>query len=98
MNRREFISRAAAGAAVSSLHPAVAQQPAMPQASNRPNFLFMIADDLTFRVFESPLKHEIKTPHLDRLREEGCSFTHCFHQGSWSGAVVSPAARCSTLD
>ena len=53
---------------------------------SRPNFLFMIADDLTVRGVE-----EVQTPHLDRLVERGCAFTHCFHQGSWSGAVCVPS-------
>lgn len=30
---------------------------------------------------------EIKTPHLDTLVKDGTTFTHCFNQGSWSGAV-----------
>lgn len=53
----------------------------------RPNLLFMIADDLTFRAIHSLNNPEVETPNLDRLSARGCTFTHCFHQGSWSGAV-----------
>lgn len=91
MNRREFISKATAGAAVTSLSGAAAQPSMATRSGSRPNFLFMIADDLTFRVLESPMKAEVKTPNLDRLQAEGCAFTHCFHQGSWSGAVCVPS-------
>jgi choline-sulfatase len=28
---------------------------------------------------------------MDRLAASGCAFTHCFHQGSWSGAVCLPS-------
>jgi len=55
--------------------------------SNRPNILFLIADDLTYRAIEALNNPEIITPNLNRLAKRGCTFTHCFHQGSWSGAV-----------
>jgi choline-sulfatase len=53
----------------------------------RPNFLFLIADDLTFRAVGALGNTEVHTPNIDRLMERGCTFTHCFHQGSWQGAV-----------
>jgi choline-sulfatase len=74
MQRREFLQTAAAGGL------AAAQ-------GGRPNFLFLIADDLTFNGIHSLNNHEIHTPNLDRLVQRGCTFTHSFHQGSWSGAV-----------
>ena len=57
----------------------------------RPNFLFMIADDLTYRSIHSINNPEVHTPNLDRLAASGSVFTHCFHQGSWSGAVCVPS-------
>ena len=57
----------------------------------RPNFLFLIADDLTYRGVHALGNPEIQTPHLDRLVRRGCTFTHCFHQGSWVGAVCIPS-------
>jgi len=59
----------------------------------RPNFLFMIADDLTFQGIHALGNQEIRTPNLDRLAKQGVSFTHCFHQGSWQPAVCV-ASRC----
>jgi arylsulfatase A-like enzyme len=89
MNRREFVELVAAGLAVNSAPPlASGQQRAQ---SSRPNFLFMIADDLTFRAIHSLNNSEIHTPNLDRLASSGCAFTHCFHQGAWSGAVCIPS-------
>jgi choline-sulfatase len=83
MQRRAFLKSVAAGAA--ALPPArAAERP-------RPNFLFLIADDLTYRGIHALGGDEIQTPHLDRLVKRGCSFTHCFHQGSWSGAVCVPS-------
>ncbi len=80
MRRREFIQSAAAGSLAAPL-----------RGAPRPNFLFMIADDMTFRAIHSLNNSEIQTPNLDRLSGRGCTFTHCFHQGSWSGAVCVPS-------
>jgi hypothetical protein len=52
----------------------------------RPNFLFPIADNLTYRGIHSPNNPEVRTPNLDRVVKRGCTFTR-FHQRSWSGAV-----------
>jgi arylsulfatase A-like enzyme len=79
MTRREFTQ-------------ALTAAPLAAQAENaRPNFLFMIADDLTFRGVRAMGNAEVHTPNLDALMSRGCSFTHCFHQGSWSGAVCVPS-------
>ena len=82
MQRRDFLKAAAAEAA---LHPGA------PAAQRPPNFLFLIADDLTWRGVRALGNREIRTPNLDRLAQRGCTFTHCFHQGSWSGAVCVPS-------
>ena len=59
--------------------------------ANRPNVLFIIADDLTFRMLDASMPRQVKTPNLDRLASESCRFTHCFQQGGWSGAVCIPS-------
>jgi len=82
MRRRDFIRSAVAGSCAA---------PARAQNRKRPNFLFLIADDLTYRAIHGLNNPEIETPNLDRLMQRGCTFTHCFHQGSWSGAVCVPS-------
>jgi choline-sulfatase len=57
----------------------------------RPNFLFLFSDDQTFRALGRARELEVRTPHLDRLAERGLTFTHCFNQGGWSGAVCIPS-------
>jgi hypothetical protein len=79
MDRRDFLRTVAAQATAGELLKAA--------PANRPNFLFLIADDLTFRGMRAMGNSEIETPNLDRLSRRGCTFTHCFHQGSWSPAV-----------
>ena len=56
-------------------------------AKKRPNFLFLFADDQTFRSIGGLNNPEVKTPNLDRLAARGTVFTHAFNQGSWTGAV-----------
>ena len=87
MHRRQFIQSAAlatTGGIASGRQEPASQSP-------RPNFLFMIADDLTYRSIHSLNNKEVHTPNLDRLVRSGVSFTHCFHQGSWSPAVCVPS-------
>ena len=86
MDRRKFIGLMAAGVAGG----AVSTQATIGDEGNgssRPNFLFMICDDLMFRTIHSLNNPEVHTPNMDRLGRSGCVFTHSFHQGSWSGAV-----------
>ncbi len=73
MNRRHFLATTAAAATAAP--------------APKPNFLFLIADDLTYNGIQAMGGHEVATPNLDRLIARGCAFTHCFHQGSWTGAV-----------
>jgi len=87
IDRRKFLALLpAAGAAAAN---AAAQVPA--RASGKPNFLFLIADDLTYRTIHSLNNQEVRTPNLDRLSASGCTFTHAFHQGAWNGAVCVPS-------
>ena len=88
MDRRRFLSLLPASVAAGESLASYGQQPAF---SGRPNFLFLIADDLTFRSIQSRNNAEVHTPNLDRLAANGCHFTHAFHQGSWSPAVCVPS-------
>ncbi len=53
----------------------------------KPNFLVLVADDQCFRTIRALNNEEVITPTFDRLVARGTTFTHCFHQGSWTGAV-----------
>jgi arylsulfatase A-like enzyme len=79
MRRRQFLGSVAASS--------VLLRKSTANPGSRPNFLFLIADDLTYRSIQSLNNPEVETPNLNRLVRRGCTFTHCFHQGSWSGAV-----------
>ncbi len=57
------------------------------QAEDKPNVLFIFADDQTFHSIHALGEEGIETPNLDRLAERGTTFTHAYNMGSWSGAV-----------
>lgn len=52
----------------------------------RPNFIFILADDLGYGDLGCYGAPDIKTPHLDRLAEEGIRFTNAYA----NGPVCSP--------
>ncbi len=58
-------------------------------ASERPNIVFILADDLGWGELGCYGQKKIPTPHLDRLAEEGTRFTR-----HYSGAPVCAPARC----
>ncbi len=84
MDRREFLRRAGAGtiaaAGAGMALPATAQK-------DKPNILFLFADDQTYEAVRALGCDEIQTPNLDRLVRGGTTFTHAYNQGAWHGAV-----------
>lgn len=61
-------------------------------AAQKPNVLFIFADDMTYNCMDNIGDDKLYTPHLDELRENGLFFTHAFNQGGWNGAI-SAASR-----
>jgi len=58
-----------------------------PARAEKPNILFIFADDQCYETVHA-LGHDlIETPSLDRLVNEGLTFTDAYNQGSWTGAV-----------
>ena len=62
------------------------------KAQKKPNFLFIITDDQDYEAIHALGNTEIHTPNMDKLVDQGITFTHTFNQGSWSSAV-SVASR-----
>lgn len=93
MDRRKFLalSASAIASANASVVQAKGHHASSIKESSRPNFLFFIADDLTYRTIGSVNNPEVHTPHIDALLREGCYFSHCFHMGAFSGAVCVPS-------
>lgn len=82
MERREFLRIGVCGAAFASLGgigfcEALAQE----ASAGRPNFVFLVADDLAARLGCYGDKAAI-TPNLDRLAGDGVLFSRAYAQGS----------------
>src|SRR5690348_12314641 len=56
-------------------------------AADKPNILFLFADDMTFTAIHEVGNKEIQTPNLDRLAKSGTVFTHAYNMGGFHGAV-----------
>ncbi len=93
IDRRTFLKTVGGLPAATLLAPAELSgaEPSSPPpafaAGRKPNFLVVVADDQCFRTINALNNREVRTPAFDRLLERGATFTHCFHQGSWTGAV-----------
>ncbi len=61
------------------------------QELNRPNFLFMIADDHRHSAIGALGTEAVHTPVFDQLMADGMGFTQAHIMGSTSGAVCMPS-------
>ncbi len=57
------------------------------QKREKPNILFIFADDQCFNTIHALGNQEVQTPTLDNLVDEGLTFTHAYNMGAWHGAV-----------
>ena len=66
-------------------------------AAEKPNIIFIYADDQAFSTLGAVGHPIVKTPNLDRLAEDGVTFTNVYNQGGWHGAVcVASRAMLNT--
>jgi choline-sulfatase len=84
MDRRDFLKCVGIGAAALALPGNVSLGA---QKAERPNILFIFADDQTYEGVRALGNDEVETPNLDKLVKNGVTFTHAYNQGSWTGAV-----------
>ncbi len=62
----------------------------------KPNVVFIFADDMTYSAINALGNKQIKTPNLDKLVNQGTTFTHAYNMGAWNGAVCQ-ASRAMLL-
>ncbi|HOT49841.1 MAG TPA: sulfatase-like hydrolase/transferase, partial [Candidatus Hydrogenedentes bacterium] len=74
LSRRDFLKAAGLGAACWAGHAWSAESPAV----RRPNFVFILVDDLGWRDLGCFGSTFYETPHLDRLANEGVRFTSAY--------------------
>jgi arylsulfatase A-like enzyme len=95
MNRRQFLTVAAGGAAAAMMpcsgcesELAVSAGAAVPP----PNIIFVLADDLGYGDLGCYGQEKIKTPNLDRMAAEGMRFTQ-----HYAGSTVCAPSRCALM-
>ena len=69
------------------LKPAGATEGVPDLDTEKPNVLFIFADDFAYDCIAYTGNDEIKTPNLDQLARSGTRFTHAYNMGAWNGAV-----------
>ncbi|MBI1375084.1 MAG: sulfatase-like hydrolase/transferase [Phycisphaera sp.] len=70
---------------VMTLFCAAVARPAV--AADKPNILFIFADDLCYETVGAYGMEDVKTPNIDKLVQRGTTFTHAYNMGAWTGAV-----------
>ena len=55
--------------------------------AEKPNIIFLFADDQCYNTLGVYGNNEVKTPNLDELAQSGTIFTHAYNMGAWNGAV-----------
>lgn len=58
----------------------------------RPNIVFILADDLGYGDISCFGSHFVKTPNIDNLSKTGTTFIQCY-----AGSAISSPSRCSLL-
>ena len=86
LNRRQFLATFGTAAAAATLPAWVFAANRAPKI-NRPNFVFIFADDLGWGDLGCYGNRQIKTPNLDELAKQGLLFTQFYVNGS----VCSPS-------
>lgn len=87
ISRRTFL-KIAAGASVATAMPSAALAATRTAATDPPNIIFIMADDLGFADLGCYGQKNIKTPNIDRLAAEGLRFTNFY-----AGCTVCAPSR-----
>lgn len=90
ITRREFVKTTAAGASALAAHFSNAHGRVASPA--RPNFVFILADDLGWADLSCYGRPDYKTPNIDRLARQGIRFTNAY-----SPSAVCTPSRCGFL-
>lgn len=62
--------------------------------TSKPNVIFIFTDDQAYETIGAFGLVDIDTPNLDRLVNEGTTFSHAYNMGAWSGAVCMASRTC----
>ena len=82
LNRRDFLKHLATGAIAGAVAPRLFGADA---GAERPNILYIMADDHASHAISAYGSRINKTPHIDRLAKEGLKLNNCFCTNSICG-------------
>lgn len=94
-SRRRFLKEAGlAAAAIGTLQVdgCLAQEERTLQGKQKPNIIYILADDLGYGDLGCYGQERIQTPNLDRMAAEGTRFTQ-----HYAGSTVCAPSRCSLM-
>jgi arylsulfatase A-like enzyme len=93
-SRRNFLKSVFGGAAALSLSGCKGTLPAhmFGLSKNKPNIIFVLADDLGYGDLGCYGQERIQTPNIDRMAAEGMRFTD-----HYAGCTVCAPSRCSLM-
>jgi arylsulfatase A-like enzyme len=92
VTRREFVSTALTGAALTGAGIAAGMPSLAQSRSIRPNILFILADDLGYGDLSCYGRPDYQTPHLDHLAKQGVRFVNAY-----SASPVCTPTRCAFI-
>ena len=95
LSRREFLrwtGAAAAGGAAFVRQARSVLAAEGPAGRRKPNIIFILADDLGYGDVGCYGQKRIRTPHIDKLAEEGVRFTQAY-----AGSTVCAPSRCCLM-
>jgi len=87
MDRRQFMQTAAALVGAPAMQAMAADN--RDRTDERPNIIFIMADDLGYGDLGCYGQKHIQTPHIDQLAAEGMRFSQCY-----AGAPICAPSRC----
>ena len=92
VRRRDFLRFLSCGAAAAVLPRRVPAAARPADGAGRPNIIFILSDDLSYRDLACYGQKHIDTPNLDRLHAESLRFTQAY-----AGAAECAPTRCSLI-
>jgi arylsulfatase A-like enzyme len=90
-SRRHFLKTATAGA-VFCVTGCMEHQQHTDKTAKKPNFIYILADDLGYGDLSCYGQQQFQTPNIDRLADEGMLFTR-----HYAGSTVCAPSRCSLM-
>ncbi len=92
MNRKDFMKSAAGALAAAVAMNARRAQAARRTGVDKPNIIYILADDLGYQELGCYGQKTIRTPNIDRIAAEGIRF-----QQHYSGSPVCAPSRCTLM-